>query len=400
MLDTRCSIFHTVRMQGPRAVRLDEFDQVINLVNRVFRADIDQDVTTDYPLVFAAENHDNLRVILEDDRVVTHLATKSWGVNDRNCHFQVGMVNCVVTDPNYRGRGLAKRVTQDALDRMCEAGADFGLLWTDTPPIYQSSGWEVVGTNGWAYLVEPQVARQFQQTHTVRVFDEKIHLQAATEMYHSQPYCLTRSPFDCVTLFTLPKVTTWVAEGEHGVAGYAVVAEACNKNGVVEWRGAMPALESLLAHVLPQWRSGDLQVFVPNRSCDMSELLQHKKCDRRIPMEQASGAGLKMVRICHLRQLLERMLPVLENRIDGDKLSVGIVVTETSERISMTTEGGRIRIGVEHVPHEFSLTLRQTANLLFGPQQPSQWLDLPNDLGRVLDRMFPFDFHVGMLDYV
>ena len=41
-----------LQMDGPRACREDEFDEAIALINSVFRAESDQDIRTDYPLVF------------------------------------------------------------------------------------------------------------------------------------------------------------------------------------------------------------------------------------------------------------------------------------------------------------------------------------------------------------
>ena len=387
-------------MQGPRAAHPDEYDQLADLVNRVFRTGVDQDITTDYPLVFAPDNRENLLIVLEDDRIVTHMAIAPRTVVDRNCRFQVGMINAVATDPDYRHRGFARRVTQHALERMGDEGDDFGLLWTDGPDIYRGTGWEVVGTNGWTCLVETQSMDRFQLAHVVSVFDEKKHLDSLVNMYRSQPYRLTRSRSDYVTLFALPKVTAWVAEGEQGIEGYAVAAEAHNKEGVVEWGGSPRALESILAHVLSQWTKDRLQVFVPIRSCPMSDLLHEKGCDQRIPMEEGEGAGMKMVRIVHLRQLLERMLPYLEDCIGGESFAAGIYVTETSERVSIEADAGRIQIGEKKISNEITLTLRQAANFVFGPQKPSQLVDLPSDLGGALDRLFPFDFHIWMLDYV
>ena len=387
-------------MEGPRAARSDEYDQVVDLVNRVFRTGVDQNVTTDYPLVFAADNRENLRVVVEDDRVVTHMATAPRTVIDQKCRFEVSMINAVATDPNYRGRGFARQVTKDALERMESAGHDFGLLWTDGPDIYRGSGWEVVGTNGWAYQVKTSSVDQFRQTDAVRLFDENRHLESVIDIHRCQPFRLTRSPSDYLTLFSLPKVTTWVAESERGVEGYAVVADAYNKEGVVEWGGSVPALESLLAHTLPEWTKEHLQVFVPNRPCPMSELLHEKECDQRVPMEEGEGAGLKMVRIVHLRKLLERMVPYLETCLDRHQFALGLFLTESSQRVSIEAEDGRIQIGDKLMPNELTLTLRQAANFVFGPQQPSELVDLPANLGEVLDRLFPFEFHIGMLDYV
>jgi len=107
-------------MQGPRATRPSEFDQVLAVVNGIFRAGIDQNIATDYPLVYRSKHLENLRVLLEDGKIVAYLAIAPREVIDQGCQFLVGMVNGVATDPDYRGRGLARRVTEDALARMLD----------------------------------------------------------------------------------------------------------------------------------------------------------------------------------------------------------------------------------------------------------------------------------------
>ena len=98
------------------------------MVNRVFRAGLDQNIATDYPLIYQPKNLGYLRILLEDDKIVTHLAIAPREVIDHDCHFPVGMVNGVATDPDYRGRGFARRVTEDALAKMFDNGLRFWTL--------------------------------------------------------------------------------------------------------------------------------------------------------------------------------------------------------------------------------------------------------------------------------
>ena len=44
-------------IDGPRGCRASEFEEVIGLINSVFRTGTDQDIRTDYPLVF---NHSKI----------------------------------------------------------------------------------------------------------------------------------------------------------------------------------------------------------------------------------------------------------------------------------------------------------------------------------------------------
>ena len=388
-------------MQCPRETRPHEFEQVLAMVNHVFRADLDQNIASDYPLIYQPGNLENLRILLEDGKIVTHLAIAPREVIDHDCHFPVGMVNGVATDPNYRGRGFARRVTEDALAKIRDNGCDFGLLWTATADVYRSAGWEVVGSNGWAYVLSPDCTDHFQKSCAIRACDVETDLEALMSIYESHPFRTARNRSDFRALYSLPKIDVFVAESEGYIQGYLVAAWGVNKEGVVEWGGTAAALESLLCHLLSMWTMDRLQVFVPQGPSTMADLLVGKGCKERIPMEEGRGSGLKMVRVVHLRQLLEHLVPYLEQRLRNDEsFSFGLTVTETGEHVRVDCAAGRVAIGHGRSDHEVTLTLRQTAQLIFGPGKPSSLLAQPGEIAGPLDRLFPFDFHVWMLDYV
>ena len=53
-------------IDGPRACRASEFEEVIALINQVFRSGTDQDIRTDYPLVFNHLKMDYMRILKVD----------------------------------------------------------------------------------------------------------------------------------------------------------------------------------------------------------------------------------------------------------------------------------------------------------------------------------------------
>jgi hypothetical protein len=184
------------------------------------------------------------------------------------------------------------------------------------------------------------------------------------------------------------------------VEGYLVVARAYNKSGVTEWGGTSPALSSLLARVLPEPAGERMQVFVPLPDNPMTELLTGRGCRTRIPMEVADGCGLKMVRILSLGNLLRQLTPWMRSRLTGCFGRVGLTVRETGERVDLRWDGTDLEFGGGLASGAQELSLRQAARLVFGPEKPSEILDLSREAARGLDRAFPFGFHIRMLDYV
>lgn len=392
-------------MEEARAVRPEELGQTLALVNKVFRTGVDQDMSTDYPLVFAPGNLENLRVVSEGGRIFSHAAMAPRELREHGCALPVSMICAVATDPERRRRGAASRIMEDAVEAMAARGDAFGLLWTGPArDFYRRLGWEVVGSNGWAYLVDPQLAERFEQPLPVRPIQVETDLERIIEIHEAQPRRLTRTPAEYRTLLSLPKSEVWVAEEKGRVEGYLVVARAYNKSGVTEWGGASRALSSLLARVLPEPAGERMQVFVPLPDNPMTELLTGRGCHTRIPMEVADGCGLKMVRILSLENLLRRLSPCLRSRLAGCAGRVSLSVQETGERVDLKWDGTDLEVGGGRGcgPRDGAqeLSLRQAARLVFGPEKPSRILDLSREAARGLDRAFPFGFHIWMLDYV
>lgn len=392
-------------MEEARPVRPEELGQTLALVNKVFRNGVDQDMSTDYPLVFAPGNLDNLRVVSEGGSIFSHAAMARRELREHGCALPVSMICAVATDPERRRRGAASRIMEDTVEAMAARGDAFGLLWTGPArDFYRRLGWEVVGSNGWAYQVEPRLAGRFEQPQHVRPFQAGTDLERIIEIHEAQPRRLTRTRTEYRALLGLPKSEVWVAEEQGRVEGYLVVARAYNKSGVVEWGGTPEALSSLLARVLPEPAGERMQVFVPIPDNPMTELLTGRGCRKRIPMETADGCGLKMVRILSLGNLLRQLSPWLENRLNGGAGQVSLWVRETEERVDLRWDGAEVEVGGGRCssPEDSAqeLSLRQAARLVFGPEKPSQILDPSQEDAQDLDRAFPFVFHIGMLDYV
>ena len=392
-------------MEEARAVRRNELDPTLALVNRVFRTGVDQDMSTDYPLVFDPSNLENLRVVAEGGHILSHAAVARRELRENGCVLPISMICAVATDPEHRRRGAATRIMEDATEAMAARGDAFGLLWTGPArDFYRRLGWEVVGSNGWAYLVEPQLARRLEQPFPVRAFQAERDLARIMQIHETQPRQLTRTQADYRRLLGLPKSEVWVAEEKGQVAGYLVVARAYNKSGVVEWGGTSGALSSLLARVLPEVTEERMQVFVPLPDNPMTELLTGRGCRTRIPMEEADGCGLKMVRILSLGNLLRQLSPYLRNRLARSSGQVSLSVRETGERVDLRWDGADLEVGggrssgAQDDAQE--LSLRQAARLVFGPEKPSEILSLSREAAQGLDRALPFGFHIRMLDYV
>ena len=104
---------------------------------------------------------------------------------------------------------------------------------TQARDFYRQLGWEVIGTNGWTYILRPTQFNHFKSYCLVRAYQQGKDLNRIIEIHQNQSEQLTRNQSAYQTLFNIPTIKIWVAEENNLVTGYLVVAEAYNKSGVI-----------------------------------------------------------------------------------------------------------------------------------------------------------------------
>ena len=140
---------------GPRACRESEFEETVALIDAVFRAGTDQDIATDYPLIFREPSLDLHRVLSVDGRIVAHVPVAPREVVNGGDRFTIGIIGPTGTHPDHRRRGYATLCLRDATRVQEERGWPVAVLWTAeaTFPFYWNSGWEAVGSQGFVYAL-------------------------------------------------------------------------------------------------------------------------------------------------------------------------------------------------------------------------------------------------------
>jgi len=138
---------------GPdaRALADNEWPALRTAVNLVFRP-AGGDLTRDSPLLFDAQNRENLRVIVDTSgpegpagsapapRVLAHAGFVTRDALVRRRPVRIACVGAVFTVPDRRGEGLGTRVLVDAL-RRARVGADLVMASGDRD-LYRRQGLE------------------------------------------------------------------------------------------------------------------------------------------------------------------------------------------------------------------------------------------------------------------
>lgn len=389
-------------MEGPRACRTSEFDEVIELINATFRADGDQDIKTDYPLVFNDEKLDYMRILKVDGKVVSHVPVASRQVVAKDDAFTIGIISPTITHPDYRKRGYATLCLRDCVRIMKEEGWPVSVLWTleATFPFYQQSGWEAVGSQGWVYALSPPDEATFDSgAFEFVAFDPKddSHLETVVAIHDAEQHHIVRSHDDYRALLTLPKIRPFLARGD-GEA-YLVYGEASNKPGIIEGGGDPKALDALMRYLVREVVTGDIQAWAPISRSTLGDVLEDKKPGTARPVEQSKGAGHQMMRVNSLEKLVGSIKHHLAERAAGLNGQVSLVCVETDECVSMRFGNGTVDVTLEPGSDPIVLSQRQLTQLIFGSYAGLEPLSIDGGACEILGKLFPFYFPIWGLDH-
>lgn len=398
-------------VDGPRACTEADLEDALALINGVFREGTDQDVRTDYPLVYHPSARHLQRIIRVDGELVAHVPVAPRGVIAEGDAFTAGLISATVTHPDHRHHGYATACLMSCVETMDEEGWPVSVLWTleRTFPFYQQAGFEAVASQGWVYTLGPGDFDAVQGGRFGAVeYDaaDPDHLDAIMEMHEAEPLRIARSRSDYETLFSLPKVYTFLATDGGGIVGYLVYGESSNKPGLIEAGGPVEAVEALAAHVVRSV-GRDIQAITPLTPTALGAICGARAPGTRQPVEKAAGVGNQMHRINSLEGLLRSIRGHLGAKSEGRTGQVSLVCTDSGEAVTLDFADGEAEVSAGACAEPIALTRRELTRLVFGSHPVIGPLDVggpgagpSTSPGQaLLNLVFPYYFPIWELDH-
>ena len=392
-------------IDGPRACRASEFEEVIALINQVFRVGTNQDIRTDYPLVFNPSKMEYMRILKVDGKVVAHVPVWQREAVVGEDRLRIGIISPTVTHPDYRRRGYATLCLQDCIRIMEEEDCPLSVLWTleATFPFYQQSGWEAVGSQGSLYRLRPEEHELFENgPFNVIQYDpaQPAAFQAMMKFHDAEPHRITRAREEYHALFSLPQTTTFLALNGEEVVAYLMFGEGVNKPGLIEGGGDIAGLETLVKHVLLEREAdSEIQVLLPLIRSSLGQLIEEKKPGSGRPIEEAKGVGYQMMRVNSLEKLLRQIEHHLRSKSAGLHGDVCLVCRETDEAVTLKFKDGEVGFSTGRSAEAVVLTRRQLTQLIFGVHRTAKPVECGGAMGEILETIFPFYVPIWELDH-
>ncbi|MBI2950924.1 GNAT family N-acetyltransferase [bacterium] len=204
-----------------RSVCRDEFESLDALLSAVFRPGL----VEQYPHLYSPENTGNMRVVVQDGKVVSHIGTIRRYASLLGCTVRVASLGGVSTYPECRGKGYATALFEDWM-RVCrEDGVDF-MLVSGYRKMYHRHGCRYVGKDFNFDVARADAGRLDDAGVEVREAGLE-DAEAIAEVYRREPVRWLRPPADyrnALTSYVMNRPAQFLTLYEQGaLRGYVIV---------------------------------------------------------------------------------------------------------------------------------------------------------------------------------
>ncbi|MBX3018331.1 MAG: GNAT family N-acetyltransferase [Bdellovibrionaceae bacterium] len=259
-------------MEGPRSPTENEFDRVLDFLNGQLRPDSQWSIAQEYPTALSTTNLHNMRIITENERILSHAVLKPLIVKTPHVVLKVGAIGSVVTDESARGQGLSTKIMNSCLDEAVRQNCDIAVLWTEIHDFYRRIGFELAGFEQ-TFFIENQLevtGAKLAFRTTTQVDPEAIYrlMQKHTVMTH-------RSLEEVRRFLQIPNSTLYTAWSLDGrLEAFAVEGKGADlRDYVHEWAGSVSSLLQLFNFIL-MTKNRPFTVIAPRHSQSLAQAFE------------------------------------------------------------------------------------------------------------------------------
>jgi hypothetical protein len=235
-------------MEGPRPPLESEYKSVLEFLDQSLRPDSKWSISSEYPTALGLSNINNIRIITENKKVLSHAVLKPLIIKSPLCIYKVAAIGSVVTDSAHRNQGLSHQVLENCLEEAKRQECDIAMLWTNLYDFYRKLGFELSGCE-YSFVFESNFETKPQNLKFLK--SNQISHEAIYRLYSQHTVGTARSPEDIRKFLNIPNTTTysaWDATGQ--LVAYAIEGKGIDLTDYIhEWGGKVTPLLSLLSHI-------------------------------------------------------------------------------------------------------------------------------------------------------
>ncbi len=361
---------------GIRSVRRDEMGRLCQLLDNVFF----EGLSDMQPHAFNDDNMHNLRVVVENGEVVSHIGTIRRNISIMGCTLRVASLGGVATCEAHRGKGYATALLRDTMHHCRKDDVDY-IMVSGYRNMYHRYGCRYVGRD-WMFQIARERTNDFDDTTWTITQASKADVETIGTIYRREPVRWLRPPSDIAFgidgwVQNRPAKTYLIYRGDQPVA-FGVMQQARERDDgqvhLLDYAGERSAIVGALGKFIEKQHLNRLSVHVKEFDTVLRGLLEA----RDLPGEPANLPGTTM--IIHFEQLLKKMRPYFVERV-GEHAAYGLVFRESGDEYHIYYGGDRV----------VAESRGAAAQLIFGTQEETEnaMLDAGGHAGEILRACLP-----------
>jgi len=375
-------------LEGPRAAKVEELPQIIRLTSRIFGFE-KRGISIDeaFPHFLSEFNIENLRVMVSDGKVVSHVGVWEGWLNLYGSWIKVGLVGAVCTHPDYRNRGYASALIRDAFKKMTGDGVDLVMV-SGKRTLYSRAGCVEAGRL-YEFKIQPNALTLFEDVKIEPYSEERVSDFIA--IYQREPVRFKRT-LDEFKVLIRRRIRGEAIKLKHFIAysnkdrplAYVSLLSFEGEWSLVEYAGSRRAALHTINKVSKKLGIDRLELNVPYGDWEMLNLLEGAGFKPKTSIAPASLAILNPMKFA------KKILLYVEER--AGKIDF---------RVESRPEGVMIQLSDNCLkledPREFTM-------LIFGKPETIKNPDTPdfdfNKIPKPFRAVFPMPTPVYGLNYI
>lgn len=233
--------------EEPRTIEERELPELIGLLNLVFRPK-GGDMGRDYPRHVALNNIDNVRIIKQNGKIVSHVSTSIRPLSLGGISTWEAGIGAVATHPGARGQGFASILMNDSVKRSVEQGADLMFISGDNG-VYR--GMHAVECGRFPVV---KIGKDTPKTNPIFILSEakESDVDAICRLWETLPtrYLLPREDWaallQCKLVMDKPS-DWWTVRFGDDLLGFGIVHRKESEMLLLDWAGHPDALDAAAA---------------------------------------------------------------------------------------------------------------------------------------------------------
>lgn len=362
-------------MEGPRPPQDHEINGVFSFLNTHLRPRENWSITAEYPVAFASGNYGNMRIIKENDEVLSHAVMRPLIVKSTCGLFKVGAIGSVVTSTDHRNQGLSRQILESCVSAARDHGCDIAILWTNLYDFYRKLGFELAGSE-----VSLVIDRDLKlETNYKIVEGNKVDPEAIHKLFLSHTVCSLRNLDETRRYMQIPNTrmyTAWDANG--AIKAFAVEGKGADLDGYIhEWAGSVSALMALFDYIR-KVQKRNITIISPRHSINLIQQLKAQGI-------RSHEGFLGMIKILNHNNLFSKLKRYARAMGVGE-----LVLEKQGEYYYFGSEDNIFKTDSD----------ADLIRLIFGPQRPSEIHKFDPSTTKMFEEIFPVDMWIWGWDSI